>query len=49
MVCAGHHPLDIQNKALYYPAGQYHLAPLAGRETLCMLCFPQVFVGSYFN
>ena len=53
MVCAGHHSLDSQNKALKslhtILAGYYCLAPLAGREASCPLCFPQAYVGSYFN
>ena len=42
MVCAGHHSLDSQNKALKslhtILAGYYCLAPLVGRETTCPLC-----------
>ena len=52
MVCAGHHPLDSQNKALqslHSILAGYGLAPLTGREASCTLCFSQVYVGSYFN
>ena len=52
MVCADHHPLDGQSKALqslHTILAGYCLAPLAGREASCPLCFSQAYVGSYFN
>ena len=53
MVCAGQHPLESQNKALQFLhtllAEYYCLAPLAGREASCPLCFSQAYVGSYFK
>ena len=53
MVCASHHPLDSQNKTQQslhtILEGYYCLAPLAGRQASCPLCFSQAYVGSYFN
>ena len=53
MVCAVHHPLDSQNKALWslhtILAGNYYLALLAGREASCPFRFSQAYVSSYFN
>ena len=53
MVCAGHHPLDSQNKDLQslhtILSGYYCLAPLAMREASYHLYFPKAYAGSYFN
>ena len=51
MVCAGHHPLHSKHKAFQslHTILAGYIAPLAGREKSCPLCFSQAYVGSYFN